>query len=248
MTGPSRRVVQWLLGLAGYRLVPHRRGALGLDAFIDIQRLLTRPRRPVIFDVGAHFGESVRCFRRRLPTATVHAFEPEPAAFRELASRMANLDDVHAHPVGAGPAAGEAVFRRNEQSDMSSFLPAGQSWWGRIVEERPVQVTTVQEYCRGHGIDRIDVLKTDTQGYDLEVLRGAEELLAADRIETVLVELTFTSMYQGASGFDEVCRYLLDRRFRFVSLYHIEYEKRFAGWADALFLNPAFAESLRTGQ
>jgi FkbM family methyltransferase len=45
---------------------------------------------------------------------------------------------------------------------------------GAVVAETPVTVTTLDEYCAANGIERIDLLKNDTQGYELEVLRGAE--------------------------------------------------------------------------
>ena len=39
--------------------------------------------------------------------------------------------------------------------------------------EVPVRVETLDGYCERHGIDSIDLLKVDTQGYDLNVLKGA---------------------------------------------------------------------------
>ena len=49
-------------------------------------------------------------------------------------------------------------------------------------------MTTVDAFCAVHGIDKIDLLKIDTEGYDLVVLEGARELLRSGRARFILVE------------------------------------------------------------
>jgi hypothetical protein len=99
-------------------------------------------------------------------------------------------------------------------------------------------VTTLDEYCAANGIERIDLLENDTQGYELEVLRGAESLMAAGRIRLVYLELIFSEMYEGLPPFDLVYRFLVDRNFGLVALYNYHYSGRphgAAGWCDGLF-------------
>ncbi len=56
---------------------------------------------------------------------------------------------------------------------MSSLLRPAAAAWGSIVRETEVAITTLDDYCRSTDVSRIDLLKIDTQGYELEVLRGA---------------------------------------------------------------------------
>ena len=101
-----------------------------------------------------------------------------------------------------------------------------------------MNVITLDDYCRSAGIDRVDVLKTDTQGYDLEVLKGAERLFQDRRISVVHVEVTFDDLYEGMPEFDELYRFLADRQMRLVALYNYVMRSGVAGWCDALFALP----------
>jgi len=65
---------------------------------------------------------------------------------------------------------------------MSSFLALGQDGWGDIVSQRQIELSTVDKYCLQHEIPSIDLLKSDTQGFDLEVIKGAQRLLDAKKI------------------------------------------------------------------
>jgi FkbM family methyltransferase len=139
----------------------------------DIGFLLHDVPRPVVFDVGANTGQSVAKFRRLLPESTIHSFEPGPRAFRELTSTSRGLRNVNLVNAAVGSAPGRLTLIENEFTDMSSFLRPSTAAWGEIVAETDVEVTTVDSYCAERGIDRIDLLKIDTQGYEFEVLRGA---------------------------------------------------------------------------
>jgi hypothetical protein len=125
---------------------------------------------------------------------------------------------------------------------MSSFLQPAETAWGRIVRETPVEVVTLDDYCRDGSIERIDVLKTDTQGFELEVLSGAAQLVAERRIRLVYAELIVSNMYVGLPPFDEVYRYLVDRGFRLVAFYRFGFRGRLASWCDGVFLHNAFAD------
>jgi FkbM family methyltransferase len=73
------------------------------------------------------------------------------------------------------------------------------------VSEVEVEVTTIDEVCRGLGLLRIDFLKIDVEGAELEVLRGAEESLKVTR--NIAMELH----YEGEE--EEVKDYLEKRGF-----------------------------------
>jgi Methyltransferase FkbM domain len=120
---------------------------------------------------------------------------------------------------------------------MSSFLSPGKDHWGEIENVITVQIDTVDRYCHQHSIRKIDLLKIDTQGYDLEVLCGAGQMLSENLIKSVLIEITFIEIYQGAPRFDEVISFLLDRNFHLLSLYSVVFRGDAAAWADALFVH-----------
>ena len=100
--------------------------------------------------------------------------------------------------------------------DSSSLLPItarqAQTFPGTEQKET-IEVSTVTLDERfPDGVEEPALLKIDVQGYELEVLRGAERLLQT--IGTVLVECSFQEFYAGQAGADEVIRFLQQRGFR----------------------------------
>jgi FkbM family methyltransferase len=167
----------------------HRVG-FGHDPVHDAQVFLSLGTNSVLFDVGANHGQSIKRFRRRFNGAKIHAFEPSPINFAKL--QMSTQDDpllrLNNFALGAKSAALE--FQQNTHSDMSSFLSPGKEHWGGINNVTTVQVETLHNYCQRNSISKIDLLKIDTQGYDLEVLRGAKQMLSEHRIRSLLIEIT----------------------------------------------------------
>jgi FkbM family methyltransferase len=208
---------------------------VGIDAMSDIALLLDGVTRPVVFDVGAYTGDTVELFRRVLPDCEIHAFEPSPSTFLKLEEAAGDLERVHLVNAGVGSTPGTSVLIENEHRNMSSLLRPSKTVWGRVLVETPVDVITLDAYAARSGVERVDVLKTDTQGYDFEVLRGASGLIESGRVRLVHTEIIFSEMYEGIPPFDELYRFLRERGFRLVGFYNTAWQGQRASWCDALF-------------
>ncbi len=232
-----RHTIKRALLRRGYdlRLVPPGNGdLLGYGAFEDMRRL-SASSRPVVFDVGANVGQSIQQFREYFRNAEIHAFEPGEKAFRELAKNTQGLAGVHIVNGGLGSRRETKTYVENELSDMSSFLEPDEDAWGSITGRHALQLDTVDDYSNRNGIEHLDILKIDTQGYELEVLRGAAEMLRDRKIRLIYLEVTFARMYQGSPRFDELFAYLADNGMALVSFYEKHYKNDLLAWTDALF-------------
>ncbi len=222
----------------GYQVVKKaRRNEVRLPLLAARDLLQEGRPRPVMFDVGANAGQTTKSMRELFPSAVIHAFEPGTRAFGQLKTSLSDMADVHLHQKALGAAPGSITLNENEESTMSSVLPLGESGWGRIQEVREVEMTTVDEVCRQHGIEHLSILKTDTQGYDLEVMRGAVGMMESGRLDCVFFELIFSDLYQGMPRFDKVFSFLLDRDYVLVSVYDMHLKNGVAAWADVLFVH-----------
>lgn len=123
---------------------------------------------------------------------------------------------------------------------MSSILEPSADCWGEIKARVQVELRTLDAYCTEHRITHIDILKVDTQGFDLEVIKGARELLKLRRIRMIYMEITFSDMYKGLPRLDEIYGFLASQGFSLVSFYAFHYQHDRAGWTDALFINPHY--------
>ena len=81
-------------------------------------------------------------------------------------------------------------------------------------------------------------MKVATQGFDLEVMRGAKTLLSHEKVHLVLLEITFDDTYLDAPSAAETLSYMRSMDFRLLSFYKMHFRNGFASWIDALFVNP----------
>jgi FkbM family methyltransferase len=232
-------------GFAAIGLEVSRRNsrAFGADAFKDIAYHVRSPR-PIVLDIGANTGQSVMKFRRQMPASIIHSFEPSPASFRELSTNTRGVRLLHLWNCAIGSAAGEVILNENSNSDLSSVLPLGPAGWGTVVNRTRVRCRTLDEFIETERIPQIDVLKVDTQGYELEVFKGADVVLRSNMIGMVFFEVNFESLYQNLPSLPELFEFLSVRGFRLVSIYDIHHhDNGVAGWGDALFIRESYLGS-----
>jgi FkbM family methyltransferase len=172
---------------------------------------------PVIVDVGAARGESGRWALHAFPNARIHSIEPIATEFAELEKAAARHDHWHAHRFALGGTSGrrDLIVCENIKQASSFFAPtitSSRTWPEHDFATRrteAVEVRTLWEFARDNGLDMIDILKLDVQGAELEVLRGAGDLLA--RIRYIIAEVAFQPMYEGGCLFPEVMAFLHER-------------------------------------
>jgi FkbM family methyltransferase len=136
------------------------------------------------FDVGAHAGNRVRCFRRL--GARVVAVEPQPDFVRLLRLLYGRDPQVTIVPAALGRAPGEAPILISERTPtVTTMSPAfldgvrddpGFSWV-RWSTGPTVEVQTVAALIERHGVP--DFVKVDVEGYEAEVLGGLDRPVRA---------------------------------------------------------------------
>jgi FkbM family methyltransferase len=230
-------LVRKLLHRLGYDIARFDQKEPGRNPFVDMGRFVVDSRSTTIFDVGANIGQSIERFRLHYPLSQIHSFEPSPEVFGKLRARAAAWEGVRTWNFAFGAANGTAMLNENEQSVMNSMLELGPSGWGEVRTQTTVDLRTIDNFCREESIDRIEILKSDTQGYDLEVFRGAQQMMRENRIHLILCEVCFAEIYRKAAPFDAIFRFLVDHNFALVSFYAMRYCSNVAGWTDALFVN-----------
>jgi len=95
----------------------------------------------------------------------------------------------------------------------------------------------VDDFVKENDISSIDLLKIDTQGFDLEVLNGAKASLESGMIKNVLVEINFISMYEKQGSAGDVIRELESVGFVLVDFYEKVRQDKVLAWCTALFAN-----------
>lgn len=223
----------------GYHIERIDPNGLGHDPFRDIRRLIGDRSGATVFDIGANVGQTVQAFRKHLSSPIIYSFEPSPSVFEKLKQRTAGIPDLHLHNLALGSRSERKLFNENTQSTQASFLQVGKDylWDGKVSRQVDVEVESVDGYCERSGIKKIDVLKCDTQGYDLEVLKGAIHMFQQHKVHLVLVELILLELYAEMPKFEDIYGYLTAAGFSPVGFYNQFFKDSKLGWMDGLFIN-----------
>ncbi len=230
------------LSRAGYE-IRHVSKRTGVSALADVGKICVRDGVRTILDVGANVGQSAVRFREAFPEAAIHCFEPVLASCDQGRAATAGLPSVTWHRVAVGNAARTVTLYSDGVSQLASLATEGAPDLAHhLTEPNEVSVIRLEDFCREHGIGRIDLLKTDTEGFDLDVLRGAEGLFASGQIGCVLCEVGFAAADAGHSYFPPVAEFLESLGWRLFHFYGLSEKGHFDRWGvcygDALFARP----------
>jgi FkbM family methyltransferase len=183
---------------------------------------ILRRLRPIsVLDVGANVGQYAQRLRAAGFRGTVVSFEAlEGAHGRLVEAARADPTWIVAPRAAVGAHAGTLDFNVSADVVSSSVLPVT-----KLLQEAAPRVTYVgHERTPCVRLDSLTgllpegnlFLKVDTQGYELEVLRGASALLP--RIVAMQLELSLIPLYEGAPAMTEVLQHVQSRGFELFQL------------------------------
>ena len=142
----------------------------------------SRTRNPVIFDVGANIGTLTTWFANSFPTGKIHSFEPQRAVFQMLCGNVAinNLYNVYTYNCGLGAQNETKTFEEPNyfsKDDFGTFSLVENIVKQTTGESFTVDIYTLDSFCAKHNIPKVDLIKVDVEGMDLQVLMGAAHML-----------------------------------------------------------------------
>ena len=185
----------------------------GLPAGVDLSRDIRRDTDPksirTVFDVGASVGYMTDYFAQCFQNAQIHCFEPIPETYKVLENRMAQSKRIFTHQLAISNSSRRVRVFLQSDSGLNS-LSLGVNTPDEAMRSASVDVQTqsLTTWCRSEGVEKIDLLKIDTEGHDIEVLEGAEEMLANKLVRYILVEATFHSDNKRNTQFSRLNEYL----------------------------------------
>lgn len=137
----------------------------------------------VILDIGANVGATAVYFRAAYPGARIICYEPSPENFVWLASNTRNLGGVEVHPFGLLDREGECqLYSGESQCAQHSIIPNS----GTTSRHETVQLRRAATEMKARGLTDVSILKIDTEGCELPILRDL--LPALRRIDAIAVE------------------------------------------------------------
>lgn len=156
---------------------------LGVDVELDLARLTANDPLQTIFDVGGNFGQTALLFASAFPEASVFSFEPVPESFSRLQKAVQRQGRIKAFNTALGDKSGSVSMNLTPSAGSNTILPDTSST-GSI----RVAIDTVDSFAAAHSIGAIDLLKIDVEGYELQVLKGAEQTIRRGDVRYIFAE------------------------------------------------------------
>jgi len=207
---------------------------------------------PIIFDVGAHHGESVTYMRRLFPKASIFSFEPDPDSFKILSD--SKIEGVSYFNLALSDSDGTLPFYRNKISHTNSLFKVNldskdsigianataeknSQYFDGFNKAENIQSIRLDSFTQQYSIERIDLLKIDVQGAESLVLSGGCETLKNTKV--VVIEICFFDYYEHQSAFIDVEQFLSPLGFHLFSISEISNNPMNGrtDWAEVVYLN-----------
>jgi FkbM family methyltransferase len=149
-------------------------------------RVLASRSMNCVFDVGANVGHWTIVAHEICPAATIHAFEIVPQVFDRLRHNTSGLPSIVANNFGLADSQGPVSVKFfHDDPELSSLIDVP---YDRASVWVPSSTVTGDAYCEQRGINRVDLLKIDTEGSELMVLRGLNGILSSGGIDVIQFE------------------------------------------------------------
>ena len=200
----------------------------GLHPFYDIERRKQGFQINVIFDVGANIGKSILTAREVFPKARIYPFEPFKDTYNTLVKNVTSKK-VSCYQLALGSEDKNLQIKvdaLSKKSCMNSLIHdnINDSSLENIKEET-VEIQKLDTFYNIHKIRSIDYLKIDTEGFDMEVLKGAIEILTEKSVFFIQVEAGMNKFNDRHISFTEIDSFLKPVGYELFGFYNQAHEK-----------------------
>ena len=146
----------------------------------------------IFFDVGAHHGETVKLFCKNFIIEEVHCFEASPVNFKILKKNMnknKNNTILNLNHCGVGEDNYSSYINQTQESSSSTINEFNKNSkylkkklrilnvkeFDNFYNKFPIKIIKLDDYISQNEIKKIDLLKIDTEGFELKVLKGLKK-------------------------------------------------------------------------
>tara|TARA_Y100001970_G_scaffold257704_1_gene336831 strand:+ start:41 stop:760 length:720 start_codon:yes stop_codon:yes gene_type:complete len=182
----------------------------------------------IIFDVGAHHGETIKNFVNNFNIEEIHSFEASNKNFKKLLKIDHNTYrfKILLNNIGLSDSKREIFINQFPESSSTTlskvnekskyFLKKinilGLSKNENYYETFKVKLITLDDYFKKKNIKKIDLLKIDTEGHEYYVVKGS--LNSLSKIHFIYFEHHYDDMLEKGYSFSEIHKILNENSFR----------------------------------
>lgn len=232
MISSLKKFFDKILSLSGYKLIG-RKDIVKHNSFNAIHKFIfekmVNKSKLIIFDVGANDGRSIIRFESRFPDAEIYSFEPTKSAYGKI-SKLSS-EKIRIFNYALSNIDGEKEFCQYEylSGKTNSFYPMVKNSKYRLQRTvsnnetetiKCVKVKKLDTFLEENEISNIDLLKIDTQGAEIEILKGAEKTLNSKKINVIELEYIIGIAHEFRSSLYELEEMLHKNNYKLIAIEH----------------------------
>jgi len=195
-------------------------------SFNDIHKAKIDIDNPIIFDVGANKGQSIRRFKKIFPKSIIHAFEPIKEEFVKLEDEFKNDKNIFLNNFALGDSVSQKKFNIMASTGHSSFYKINPNTeWLKIRSKE-------------FGSDEKGYEKKVVDINEEKVLAGASEVIP--KIKLIETELMLDNVYEKRLNFYDIEKHIIKHNFRLIAIEPLNFSNLLEGYmfsVDAIYLN-----------
>jgi FkbM family methyltransferase len=180
------------------------------DAFeIDLLRKHIREGDTVV-DIGANIGFYAKILSEIVgSTGKVHCFEPDKINFQHLEKSCKALENVVLNNKAVGPRSEKIKIYTSKKLnvDHRTYKPE------EYDQELEIEAMSLDEYFAALGQTKVDFIKMDIQGFEMQAVKGMEQTLARNSKVKIISEFWPYGLRKAGSSVVEYFEFLRERGF-----------------------------------
>ncbi len=195
----------------------------------------------VVFDIGAHYGETVNLLNKKLDIDIIYSFEASPKNFEILKKNQKKLNSkkFKIYNFGLGEELSEKFINQTIESSSSTInnINLESKYFQRKLnvlnikdknlfqQKLPVKIITLDYFIEKENINYIDLLKIDTEGYEFNILKGISKFYK--KVRLIYLEHHYDDMIIKNYKFGDIHRLLKNYGFKKIKKSKMFFRKSF---------------------
>lgn len=208
------------MNISGYYIYKIKDLPIGTDIWIDLNNKIKIPLKTV-FDIGANVGSFSNEIIKNNTDSNIFGFEPVKSTYDKLVKNMGSFENMKFYKLALGNTEEKLSINIYDDKDsvLNSLNPHAMSKEGGQKEE--IEVQRGDDFCKRNNISHINLLKIDTEGFELNVLSGFEKMLNSKSIDLIYIETGFDIKNTRNTYFSNILDVLNKRSYQLFGLYEI---------------------------
>ncbi len=206
-----------------------------------IKLINNRFSKPIIvFDIGAHHGETIKLFCKNLSIKKIYSFEASPQNYQILEKNFSSFqtDKVEIYNYGIGDKISKDFINQTIESSSSTInkLNKDSKYFEKklrvlnvekksFYQKLPITILTLDHFIEKNHIENIDLIKIDTEGYELNVLKGLSK--NSKKVKLIYFEHHYDDMIIKDYKFSDIHKFLKNRGFIMIKKSKMIFRKSF---------------------